>query len=125
MSQGSVTLFDATKPKSAEGIRVTPVAEAKVKEILEAEGKAGHGLRVAVTAGGCSGHSYGLYFEEAAAADDKIFEADGFQVFVDPQSLALLSGVVVDFVDTIQGAGFKIENPNAAAACGCGKSFTT
>lgn len=126
MSEGSITLFDATKPKpAAEGIRVTPAAEAKVKEILEAEGKAGHGLRVAVTAGGCSGHSYGLYFEEAPAAGDKIFEADGFQVFVDPQSLALLSGAVVDFVDTIQGAGFKIENPNAAAACGCGKSFTT
>lgn len=126
MSEGTITLFDATKSKpAAEGISVTPVAEAKVMEILKAEDKVGYGLRVAVTAGGCSGHSYGLYFEEAPTAEDKIFDAGGFQVFVDPQSLPMLNGSVVNFVDSIQGSGFKIENPNAAAACGCGKSFTT
>ncbi|MEE9275047.1 MAG: iron-sulfur cluster assembly accessory protein [bacterium] len=125
MSDGAITLFDATKPKSAEGVSITPAAEAKVREILEAEGKVGHGLRLTVTAGGCSGHSYGLYFDEAPRAEDNVIQADGFEIFIDPQSAPLLAGTVVDYEDTIQGAGFKINNPNAANVCGCGSSFTT
>ncbi|MBI3126353.1 MAG: iron-sulfur cluster insertion protein ErpA [Candidatus Tectomicrobia bacterium] len=121
---GPITLFDATKPKTAEGITITPAAQEKVNEILKAEGKAGHGLRVAVTAGGCSGHSYGLYFDEKAEAGDIVIKAEGFDIFVDPQSLQLLAGARIDYVDSIQGAGFKIENPNATSSCGCGKSFT-
>ncbi len=125
MADGSITLFNATKPKEANGLSITPAAEAKVKEILAAEGKEGHGLRVAVTAGGCSGHNYGLYFDEAPEAEDVVFPADGFRIFVDPKSLALLGGARIDYADNIQGAGFKIENPNATSSCGCGKSFTT
>ncbi|OGL62432.1 MAG: hypothetical protein A3J27_10845 [Candidatus Tectomicrobia bacterium RIFCSPLOWO2_12_FULL_69_37] len=120
---GPITLFDATKPQKAEGITITPAAQEKVIEILKAEGKAGYGLRVAVTAGGCSGHSYGLYFDEKPEAEDIVIKAEGFDVFVDPQSLQLLGGARVDYVDTIEGAGFKIENPNATSSCGCGKSF--
>jgi iron-sulfur cluster assembly accessory protein len=126
MSDGTFTLFDETKPKPApaEGVSVTPAAQAKVREILEAEGKAGHGLRLSVQAGGCSGYSYSLYFDESLGANDIMYPSEGFDVFVDPQSHKILSGSVVDYVDSLQGSGFKIENPNATNACGCGKSFT-
>ncbi|MEK6711983.1 MAG: iron-sulfur cluster assembly accessory protein [Nitrospinota bacterium] len=120
---GPITLFDASQPKKAEGITITPAAQEKVNEILKAEGKAGHGLRVAVTAGGCSGHSYGLYFDEKPEADDIVIPAEGFSLFVDRNSMNMLGGVRIDYVDSIQGAGFKIENPNATSSCGCGKSF--
>ncbi len=127
MSSGTINLFDQTqsKPQPAEGISVTPVASGKVLEILEAEGKTGHGLRLAVTAGGCSGYNYGLYFEESANPEDKVFSAEGFEVFVDPGSYPVLAGTEIDFVDSLQGSGFKINNPNAMGMCGCGKSFTT
>ncbi len=127
MSDGTVTLFDQSqkKPQALEGITVTPLANKKVAEILEAEGKSGHGLRLAVTAGGCSGYNYGLYFEESANPEDKVFSADGFDVFVDPQSYPVIAGTEIDFIDSLQGSGFKINNPNAMGMCGCGKSFTT
>ena len=124
MPDGTVTLFDASKPKTTEGVTVTSAAAAKIRENLEAEDKAGYGLRLAVTAGGCSGHSYGLYFDEAANPEDSVYPAEGFDVFVDPQSAPLVSGTEIDFVDNLQGAGFKINNPNATGQCGCGKSFT-
>jgi iron-sulfur cluster assembly accessory protein len=126
MRDGTFTLYDETKPKPApaEGVIITPAAQAKVREILDAEGKTGYGLRLAVQAGGCSGHSYGLYFDESPGADDIVYSSEGFDVFVDPPSHRILSGTVVDYVDSLQGSGFKIENPNASNACGCGKSFT-
>ena len=124
MSDTAINLFDATKPETREGLSITPAAEAKVRELLEAEEKPGLGLRVAVTAGGCSGHSYGLYFDESNDPSDKIIEADGFNIYVDSNSYGMLNGSVVDFADTLQGSGFKIENPNATGTCGCGSSFT-
>ncbi len=120
----SINLFDATKPAVREGITITPAAEAKVRELLEAEAKPGFGLRVSVTAGGCSGHSYGLYFDESTDPSDTTIEADGFNIFIDSNSLQMLNGVTIDYVDSLQGSGFKIENPNATGTCGCGSSFT-
>lgn len=119
-----INLFDATKPETREGITLTQAAEAKVRELLKAEGKPGLGLRVAVTAGGCSGYSYGLYFDETTDPNDITIEADGFNVYIDPNSARLMNGSIIDFVDTLQGSGFKIENPNATGTCGCGSSFT-
>lgn len=126
MSDTAINLFDATKPdtRAPEGISATPAAEAKVRELIEAEGKPGLGLRVSVTAGGCSGHSYGLYFDESTDPSDKVIEADGFKIFVDANSYDMLNGSVIDFVDTLEGSGFKVENPNATGTCGCGSSFT-
>ena len=121
----AINLFDATKPEAREGISITPAAEAKVRELLDAEGKPGFGLRVAVTAGGCSGHNYGLYFDESTDPNDITIEADGFNIYVDPNSAGMLSGSIIDYVDSLQGSGFKIENPNATGTCGCGQSFTT
>ncbi len=124
MSDTTINLFDDTKPAVREGISITSIAEAKVRELIEAEGKSGLGLRVAVTAGGCSGHSYGLYFDESNDPADHVTEAEGFNIYVDPNSYPLLNGSTVDFVDTLQGSGFKIDNPNAGDTCGCGSSFT-
>ena len=127
MPDATITLFDQSqqKPQALEGLSVTSAANEKVIEILAAEGKSGHGLRLAVTAGGCSGYNYGLYFEESANPEDKVFSAAGFDVFVDPRSYPVIAGTEIDFVDTLQGSGFKINNPNAMSMCGCGKSFTT
>ncbi len=119
-----INLLDATKPAAREGVTITPAAEAKVRELLEAEAKPGFGLRLAVTAGGCSGYSYGLYFDESTDPSDITIAADGFNIYIDPKSAQMLNGVTVDFVDTLQGSGFKIENPNATGTCGCGSSFT-
>jgi iron-sulfur cluster assembly accessory protein len=82
------------------------------------------GLRVSVTGGGCSGLQYGLALEKTAKNDDTIIEINDLKVFVDPNSAALLKGVTVDFLDSMEGSGFKFENPNASTSCGCGKSFS-
>jgi iron-sulfur cluster assembly accessory protein len=103
-------------------VTLTEKAGAKVKEILESEKKAG--LRIYVSGGGCSGFSYGMSLEDIALADDNVIEAHGVKVFVDPQSAKMLAGIEVDYVDSLQGSGFSIKNPNAKSSCGCGHSFS-
>lgn len=103
---------------------LTDSARRAVTRFIEgAEDPAG-GLRVAVTGGGCSGMQYAMALEEAPKGDDKVLEFGGIKVFVDPASVPLLEGVTIDFVDSMEGSGFKFENPNATASCGCGNSFT-
>lgn len=82
------------------------------------------GLRISVTSGGCSGLQYGMVLEEAAAANDVVLQCGEVQVFVDPLSAPYLNGVTVDFQDTMEGGGFKFQNPNAQNSCGCGNSFS-
>ena len=82
------------------------------------------GLRIQVTGGGCSGFQYQMKLEEAAADDDTVVDFGEIKVLVDAASAPMLEGVTVDFVESVQGAGFKFENPNAKAACGCGNSFS-
>ena len=82
------------------------------------------GLRISVAGGGCSGMQYGLAMEEAAAEEDTVVEFGSVKVFVDPASAPMLSGITVDFVDGLEGTGFKFHNPNATASCGCGNSFS-
>ena len=124
MSDTAINLFDATKPETREGISITTAAEDKVRELVDAEDKPGIGLRLTVTAGGCSGYSYGLYFDDSTDPNDHTIEADGFNIYVDANSYPMLNGASVDYVDSLQGSGFKIENPNATGTCGCGSSFT-
>lgn len=81
------------------------------------------GLRIAVEGGGCSGMQYGMSLEEAAKEGDTVVETGGLNIFIDPHSAPMLNGVTVDFVDSMEGSGFKFDNPNAANSCGCGKSF--
>ncbi len=105
-------------------IVLTESAAAKIKGLMaeEPEGEATV-LRIAVQGGGCSGFEYALGFDRAAQEDDHQFESHGVTVVVDPFSAPYLRGAEVDFLETIQEAGFKISNPNATAACGCGHSF--
>ena len=111
-----------TAPKTAPVI-LTPNAVAKVKEIMAQQDPAPAGLRIGVVGGGCSGFSYSMNFENAAGMMDKVFNFDDLKVFVDATSLMYLNGCVVDYIETLEAAGFKFENPNVKSTCGCGSSF--
>ena len=104
-------------------VSMTSNAIAKVKEIMAQQNPVPAGLRVGVVGGGCSGFQYSMQFETGAGAMDKVFEYEGLKLFVDATSLMYLSGCVVDYVETLEGAGFKFENPNVKSTCGCGSSF--
>ncbi|MCG7918576.1 MAG: iron-sulfur cluster assembly accessory protein [Candidatus Thiodiazotropha taylori] len=82
------------------------------------------GLRISVTGGGCSGLQYGMALEESANDEDAVIEIDELKIFVDPLSAPMLNGVTVDFLDSMEGSGFKFDNPNATNSCGCGNSFS-
>jgi iron-sulfur cluster assembly protein len=105
-------------------VTLTERAAVKIKDLMARE-PAGEAevLRVAIQGGGCSGFEYALGFDRGAGEGDQEFEAHGVRVVVDPLSAPYLQGASVDFVETIQDAGFKIENPNAVGSCGCGHSF--
>jgi len=105
-------------------LQLTDKAVEKVKELLSSEKKDGYGLRVAVQGGGCSGFQYGLTWENEQQDSDKVLEFNGLKVYVDAMSVLYLDGVKIDYIDSLQGAGFKIENPNASGTCGCGSSFS-
>ena len=105
-------------------LQLTENAITKVKQLLAAENKAGYGLRVAVEGGGCSGFRYGLTWEKESKENDQVMEFDGLNVFVDVMSNLYVQDVSIDYVDGLQGSGFKIENPAATGTCGCGHSFS-
>ena len=105
-------------------LEVTPVAIKKVNEIMAQQNPQPVGLRVAVVGGGCSGFSYQMNFENQINPIDKTFEFDGLKVIVDQASWMFLKGTKLDFVDSLEGSGFKFDNPNAKTTCGCGHSFS-
>lgn len=111
-----------TKPKAAP-VSLTANAVSKVKEIMAQQNPLPAGLRVGVVGGGCSGFSYSMSFENSPGMMDKVFEMEGLKVFVDATSVMYLDGCRVDYVETLEGAGFKFENPNVKSTCGCGSSF--
>ena len=104
-------------------ITLTANAVTKVKEIMAQQTPVPAGLRVGVVGGGCSGFSYSMQFENSAGMMDKVFEFDSLKVYVDATSVMYLNGCIVDYVETLEGAGFKFENPNVKSTCGCGSSF--
>src|SRR5258707_11566813 len=104
-------------------ISLTPNAVAKVKEIMGSQNPVPAGLRIGVVGGGCSGFSYSMSFENGAGVMDKVLNFDGLKVFVDATSAMYLNGCTVDYVETIEAAGFKFENPNVKSTCGCGSAF--
>jgi iron-sulfur cluster assembly accessory protein len=106
-------------------VSLTDAAASKLRELTAEETNPDVGLRVYVYSGGCSGFRYGMMLEDAPTAEDKILEANGVKVYVDGSSVDLLKGSQIDYVDTLMGAGFTVNNPNAVAACGCGSSFRT
>jgi iron-sulfur cluster assembly accessory protein len=103
---------------------LTPTAIGKVKEIMTQQNPVPAGLRIGVVGGGCSGFSYSMSFENAAGVMDKVYSFDELKVFVDATSAMYLNGCVVDYVETLEAAGFKFENPNVKSTCGCGSSFS-
>jgi iron-sulfur cluster assembly accessory protein len=105
-------------------IALTPVAVQKVKEIMSQQAPQPNGLRVAVVGGGCSGFSYHMAFEQQVNGTDNVYEFDGLKVLVDQMSEMYLEGVEIDYIETLEGAGFKFNNPNVKSTCGCGSSFS-
>ena len=104
-------------------IILTEQAGSAVKAAMSRAGKPEGGLRVMVEAGGCAGYKYLIGLDTEPRADDAVVEAAGVKVFLDPDSQPLLTGMKIDFVESLEGSGFTFDNPNAGTKCGCGKSF--
>jgi iron-sulfur cluster assembly accessory protein len=107
----------------ADGVMLTDTAAAKVRSLLDQEGRDDLQLRVAVQPGGCSGLRYQLFFDDRSLDGDAVHDFNGVEVVVDRMSGPYLLGAVIDFVDTIDKQGFTIDNPNATGSCACGDSF--
>jgi iron-sulfur cluster assembly protein len=104
-------------------VQITEKAVGKVKEIMAAQEPVPAGLRISVVGGGCSGFSYSMAFENQPNMLDKSYQYDGLKVFIDQASLLYLDGAEVDYVESLEGAGFKFTNPQVKSTCGCGSSF--
>lgn len=111
--------------ESEQVLFVTPAAVNTIRTLLEQRNIPGYALRVFVSGGGCSGMQYGMRFEQGPSDFDAVVETDGIRLVIDPTSLMYLQGSTIDFVDSLMGGGFRIENPNAISSCGCGHSFRT
>ncbi len=105
-------------------VNLTPSAVTKVKEIMATQDPIPAGLRIGVVGGGCSGFQYSMSFENQSGMMDKIIRLEDLQVFVDATSAMYLNGCTVDYVETLEAAGFKFENPQVKSTCGCGSSFS-
>ena len=122
-----------TEPQVAPEIPVTTeplvvlsdAAAGKLQELVAAEQNPQMGLRVYVYSGGCSGFRYGMMLEDQPSSEDVTVESRGIKVYVDQQSTQYLTGSEIDYLDTLMGAGFTVNNPNAVSGCGCGSSFRT
>jgi iron-sulfur cluster assembly accessory protein len=104
-------------------LTVTPAAANTIRMLLDQRNIPNHVLRVFVSGGGCSGMQYGMAFEEKPQDYDTVVEVDGVHLIVDTTSMMYLEGATIDFVDSLMGGGFRIDNPNAVSSCGCGHSF--
>jgi iron-sulfur cluster assembly accessory protein len=116
-------MTDTIQAPVSEGIILTDEAAAKVKALLDSEGRDDLALRVAVQPGGCSGLRYQLFFDERSLDGDVVKTYGGVNVVTDRMSAPYLLGATIDFVDTIEKQGFTIDNPNATSSCACGDSF--
>jgi iron-sulfur cluster assembly protein len=112
------------KGKKEFMVQLTETAVGKVREILSSQEPAPAGLRISVVGGGCSGFSYSMAFENSPGFLDKTYAFGELKVFVDQASMLYLDGAEVDYVETLEGSGFKFNNPNVKSTCGCGSSFS-
>ena len=126
METSATTTARSHVPTSKEPaiLKLTERAVAQVKEIMQAQGMEGHALTVRVVPSGCSGFGYDLNLARETRAGDLVWEQEGVRIATDEMSRQYLMGTEVDYVSTLQGAGFKFLNPNAKSACGCGNSFS-
>lgn len=120
-TESLATPQEATK---AAPLTLTPQAIVKVREIMATQDPLPAGLRIGVVGGGCSGFQYSMSFENQAGMMDKVFKFEDLKVFVDATSVMYLNGCTVDYVETLEAAGFKFENPQVKSTCGCGSSFS-
>ena len=105
-------------------VTLTDAAVAKIKAMMEKEGKPGYGLRLGVVTGGCAGLSYDMRFQKAPYENDMVVEQGDLKIFVNAESIDFLKGIEIDYIDTLKESGFKYHNPNASSSCGCGTSFS-
>ena len=112
-------------PQSEPLVVLSEAAAGKLQALVEAEQNPEIGLRVYVYSGGCSGFRYGMMLEDQPSSEDVTVESRGIKVYVDKNSTQYLGGAEIDYLDTLMGAGFTVNNPNAVSACGCGSSFRT
>jgi iron-sulfur cluster assembly accessory protein len=119
----SVEVVNAPAAPSAPVV-LTGAAITKVKEIMATQDPIPAGLRIGVVGGGCSGFQYSMSFENQAGMMDKVFSFGDMKVFVDATSVMYLNGCIVDYVETLEAAGFKFDNPQVKSTCGCGSSFS-
>lgn len=122
MATSTVAQTEETAKKPP--VTLTPQAIAKVREIMATQDPLPAGLRLGVVGGGCSGFQYSMAFENQGGMMDKVFNFGDLKVFVDATSLSYLNGCTVDYVETLEAAGFKFENPQVKSTCGCGSSFS-
>jgi len=108
--------------KTENPITLTDKAAAKIKHFMEKENKKGHGFRVGIKMGGCSGYMYEMGLEKSPQENDLVIEDKGVKLFINPESITFMKGSTVDYREALQGAGFKINNPNVKRSCGCGHS---
>jgi len=106
-------------------VSLTDAAALKLAELTKDETSPEIGLRVYVYSGGCSGYRYGMMLEDQPTPEDNVLHANGVRVYIDNNSVPLILGSEIDYVDTLMGAGFTVNNPNAVSGCGCGSSFRT
>ena len=117
-------MAEKSEAKAGTALEVTANAAKKIIEFAKKEGKDGYALRLKIMPGGCSGFTYGMWFEKKFAETDTVVEKDGAKVFIDETSMPMLQGSVLDYMDSLQGSGFAVKNPNTEGGCGCGKSFS-
>jgi iron-sulfur cluster assembly protein len=116
------TTTDTTPVAEPAGITVTPKAIQKIRQTFEKQGVEGY-LRLGILGGGCSGLSYQFKFETKTRATDKVFDYEGVKIIVDPKSFLYLSGLTLDYKESLMQSGFEFDNPHATKSCGCGTSF--
>ena len=126
MSTASVApeIVEAPPAAPATPVKLTDSAIAKVREIMATQEPIPAGLRIGVVGGGCSGFQYSMSFENQSGMMDKVIRFDDLKVFIDATSAMYLNGCTVDYVETLEAAGFKFENPTVKSTCGCGSSFS-
>jgi iron-sulfur cluster assembly accessory protein len=124
MASAIVTPEVVEAPAPTAPVNLTDAAIGKVKEIMASQDPIPVGLRIGVVGGGCSGFQYNMSFENQSGMMDKVLKFDDLKVFIDATSAMYLNGCTVDYVETLEAAGFKFENPTVKSTCGCGSSFS-
>jgi iron-sulfur cluster assembly protein len=124
MSESKQHPSTATPHPEKPLVTLTDSAAAKIKSMMEKEGKQGYGLRFGVLTGGCAGLSYQMSFQKNAYDNDHVVDDNGIRIFVNDESVQFIQGIQIDYVDTLKESGFKYHNPKAKSTCGCGTSFS-